>query len=191
MLLIVTSDHGMALGEHGHLGHESQLYDEFTKVPLFVKPGAATPGAPKPGTEIPGLVQSVDLFPVVLGHAGVPVPAGIDGLAWGRGREDALAWLYKDVRLAGLHPDLLDRELRSAEHDSWKLIESTAGESWLYDLRADRGESRSVAANRPDRRFDLAEVLGQRLAFDAVRHASETSDDPELLERLRALGYIH
>jgi len=36
-LIIVTSDHGQLLGEHGRLGHGVFLYDELLRVPLLIK----------------------------------------------------------------------------------------------------------------------------------------------------------
>ena len=36
-LIIITSDHGQLLGEHGKLGHEIFLYDELLEVPLLIK----------------------------------------------------------------------------------------------------------------------------------------------------------
>ncbi len=36
-LVIVTSDHGQLLGEHGRIGHGNFLYDELLRVPLFIK----------------------------------------------------------------------------------------------------------------------------------------------------------
>jgi len=36
-LIIVTSDHGQLLGEHGRIGHAVFVYDELLRVPLFIK----------------------------------------------------------------------------------------------------------------------------------------------------------
>lgn len=36
-LIIVTSDHGQLLGEHGRFGHGIFLYEELLRVPLFIK----------------------------------------------------------------------------------------------------------------------------------------------------------
>ena len=36
-LVILTSDHGQLLGEHGWIGHGIFLYDELVKVPLTIK----------------------------------------------------------------------------------------------------------------------------------------------------------
>ncbi|WP_167914176.1 sulfatase-like hydrolase/transferase [Thermococcus sp. 21S9] len=36
-LIVVTSDHGQLLGEHGRIGHGNFLYDELLRVPLLIK----------------------------------------------------------------------------------------------------------------------------------------------------------
>ena len=42
-LIVVTSDHGEALDEHGHTRHVINLYDELLHVPLMIKPPAGSP----------------------------------------------------------------------------------------------------------------------------------------------------
>ena len=85
MLVVITSDHGEALGEHGSIGHGTSLYEEMIRIPLVIKPGHR--GGPVPqGDQISGPLESVDVFATILDHAGVGTPARTDGLPWGRGR---------------------------------------------------------------------------------------------------------
>ncbi len=74
-LLVVTSDHGEAFGEHGYLWHERGVYDELVRVPLLVRlPGGELPG------EITALTQSIDLLPTVFDLIEVPYPRqGVQG----------------------------------------------------------------------------------------------------------------
>lgn len=189
LLVIVTADHGEALGEHRYIGHGVQLYDELVHVPLLVKSGAGTPEAPAAGTTWPALVQSVDLFPMVLQHAGVPVPEGIDGVAWGRGRGAALSWAYLSGTYADRYPLRFNRQLRAVESAGWKLIVSDRGGLELYDLGADPGELKNLAANHPDRVASLAALLGP--AEPAARAQTQRPPLPaDVLERLRSLGYV-
>jgi len=190
-LVIVLSDHGEALGEHRLLGHSLHLYDEFVRIPFFVKPGSRSPNAPPPGATVEGLHQPTDVFPLVLEHAGLSVPAGIDGVAWGRGRTVANSWAFAFREQALANPRRFDRLLRSAEHDGMKLIESDRGDLELYDLKTDPAEERNLAQERPDLvarlRALLPEVAPERPDRDAT---SGAQGDPELLEKLRALGYV-
>ena len=184
LLVIITSDHGEALGDHGGLEHSNSLYDEITHVPLIVKPGAHTPGAPPLGSVLSGLIESVDIFPLVLEHSGLPVPGSIDGSAWGAGRTHSFGWLYPK-------PDRDNaEELRSVQSDGWKLVESSSGKVELYNIDRDPAETLdlSVAEKRILRELDKAlnetrhEVNGR---MTPATHLSE-----EMMDELRALGYV-
>lgn len=74
-LIVLTSDHGESLGEHGEPTHGALCYEAVVRVPLlFHFPGAP----PMPGPT--RLVSLVDLFPTILARLGVPVPPGLDGV---------------------------------------------------------------------------------------------------------------
>ncbi|MGZ8711521.1 MAG: sulfatase, partial [Thermoanaerobaculia bacterium] len=71
--VIVTSDHGEALGDHGELTHGLFAYEATLKVPLLV----VAPGV-KPRTEAMA-AQHIDIAPTVLEAAGGPRDAGLPG----------------------------------------------------------------------------------------------------------------
>jgi arylsulfatase A-like enzyme len=190
MLVIITSDHGEAFGEHRALEHGRSLYGELTRVPLIVKPGVGTPGAPPAPSRLGRIVQSVDLFSTVLAHAGVEAPARIDGRVWGRGREEALTWVHFKQRGVGWRPERKTRDLRAIERDDWKLIEWSTGRLELYDLARDPGETRDVAREFPDRRDALRRRLGARPPRRAAAKRGGAAESAETLKRLRALGYV-
>jgi len=185
MLLVITSDHGDAFGEHASLGHGVSLYEELIRVPLVLKPGSA-PAPAAPGEEIPGPLESVDVFATILAHAGVAAPDEIDGIPWGRTRTSAHAWLYSKNPL-GIPSDRFDRERRAVIHAGWKLIESTSGEVELFDLERDPGELRNLADAEPERRLALSALVDSTHSRVFGQGAVE---DAEALERLRALGYV-
>jgi len=194
MLVVVTADHGEAFGEHGAFRHSTQLYDEMERVPLFVKPGRHHPAGFAPGAVVPGPFQSVDLFPTVLAHAGLPVPAGIDGRAWGKGRQVSFAEAYVHPPARAYGPRFR-RELRLAEADGWKLIVASDGTletMELYDLARDPGEKVNVAAAHPERVAALRAAL--QAALSPARHRSaaprgDPGDAGEAAHALRSLGY--
>lgn len=72
-LVVVTADHGEALGEHGELTHGLFAYEATLKVPLVVWGKGVSPG--KDGRA----ARHVDIFPTVMQAAGVspPAPAGL------------------------------------------------------------------------------------------------------------------
>lgn len=76
-LLIVTSDHGEALGERGLFGHNSSVDDTMTAIPLIARFPAPFPGRPQGRSD--ALVSTIDVAPLVLESVGVPVPAAFAG----------------------------------------------------------------------------------------------------------------
>ncbi len=94
-IVVVTSDHGHLIGEHGLIGHH-YLYDENLLVPLMI----AGPSGRGAGRRVSQQVRLVDVVPTVLELAGLPLPEGVDGVSlapWMDGRaEDAPdeAWSY-------------------------------------------------------------------------------------------------
>jgi arylsulfatase A-like enzyme len=75
-VFIFTSDHGDMQGSHG-LKNKNIFYEESVRVPLIVK----VPGGPK-GIVSDELVSSVDLFPSIIGYAGLPKEKTAEGLSF-------------------------------------------------------------------------------------------------------------
>jgi len=74
--VIVTSDHGFFLGEHGWVGkNEPPVYDVLARTPLL----AWVPGAARTGESVEALTAAVDLYPTMLELLGVEVPERTHG----------------------------------------------------------------------------------------------------------------
>jgi arylsulfatase A-like enzyme len=73
-LLLLTSDHGEELLDHGRVGHGGTLYDEVLHVPLLIRP----PGGAE-ASRIAEPVRLLDVLPTLAAAAGVPAPAGLEG----------------------------------------------------------------------------------------------------------------
>jgi hypothetical protein len=70
-VLVVTSGHGIALGEHGILGWQnSRLHGEMLHLPLILR----YPDKSDCGRRVPDLSQSIDLPATIAELYGVPVP---------------------------------------------------------------------------------------------------------------------
>jgi arylsulfatase A-like enzyme len=81
--VVVTSDHGEGLGDHGHMAHGWNLHEELVRIPLIVR----APGIPR-NSRLLGPVQLEDLMPTLLALMGLRAPEGLDGrnlLPWIRG----------------------------------------------------------------------------------------------------------
>jgi len=175
LVVAVTADHGEALGEHGELTHGFFVYEGALRVPLVI----AGPGVPV--ARRPGLARAVDLVPTILAAVGAPIPAGLDGasLLSGPPREEAYA--------ETLYPETFGwAGLRSLRRGALKYIDAPRPE--LYDVEADPGEERNILATRS------ADAERLRRGLEALRAteraALPAADDPEVAEKLRALGYV-
>ena len=73
--IILLSDHGQGLGDHGEEAHGLLVYDEALRVPLIVKPAASE----ESGRRVSALVQLADITPTVLDLAKAPVPDDLAG----------------------------------------------------------------------------------------------------------------
>jgi arylsulfatase A-like enzyme len=190
-LVIVTSDHGEGFGEHGAFRHSVLVYEEMLRVPLFIKPGRRRPPEMAAGATLPGPWQPTDFFPTVLDHAGLPVPAGLDGFAWGRGRTASFAASYLHLAAKTLHRRY-HSERWAVEEEGWKLIVASDGKLELFDLAADPGEQTDLAAAQPAR----VRRLRARLAATGLtrppgdRTGGDGDKDGELERSLRSLGYV-
>jgi arylsulfatase A-like enzyme len=162
-LLIVTSDHGEAFGEHGMLLHGRQLYDELVRVPLVVLGPEATGFAG--GRVIEGSVGLTDLMPTVLDLAGAPIPDDLDGVSMlplVRGQKTGRPVISEESRTPLRTSGQSDALVQSVRNESWKVIvtyERGAGTviEEAYDLRTD-----------PEEQLNLADKDGRatNLAFD-------------------------
>ena len=74
-LVIVHSDHGQALGEHGRFGHGQDLNEPAMRVPLLMR----FPPAVAAGRRSDRTVRNVDLLPTILDYAGVDWRGRTDG----------------------------------------------------------------------------------------------------------------
>jgi hypothetical protein len=70
--VVVVSDVGQSLGEHGVVGPiRPWLHEEVVHLPLLIR----LPGQAHAGRRVSALVQAVDLAPTLAGLQGVPFPA--------------------------------------------------------------------------------------------------------------------
>jgi arylsulfatase A-like enzyme len=76
LAVVVTSNHGEELGDHGGMGHGRSLFEELVHVPLVV----AVPG--QTASETSALVSLIDVMPSLLEIADAPPVAGLDGISF-------------------------------------------------------------------------------------------------------------
>lgn len=182
LLIVLTADHGEALGEHEELTHGFFVYDSTMRVPLIISwPGRIPPAT---GTEP---VQLIDLAATILDLLELPPLTRTDGRSIAQGLTGG------DLEV---HPALMETWLPwtyygwaplSAWLDGpWKLIDAPTAE--LYDVHADPHENDDLAGKSPAvaDRLDLA--LGAMQS--SAGRVAETSTDDDVMQRLRSLGYV-
>ena len=131
-LVVLLSDHGDQLGEHGMAGKMGNLYEASIRVPLVIR----LPGAAHAGADRPQLVELVDLFPTICDLLGVPHPEGRQAPA-GRSLAPVTADAGAEHRRV-VHATLLEGHM--ARTGSLKLNFYADEKSELYDLAADPEE---------------------------------------------------
>ncbi len=146
-IVVVTSDHGESLYEHGLVGHSS-LYDHDLKVPLVI----AAPHAAALGQRVGTQVRSVDIAPTLADLAGLPPFAGIDGkslVPFLRGEtapgRDAWSYALSTTRGVSLR-NAGQRKLIAQD----TIFDPFRGTLEVYDLRRDPGELRNLSAGVAD-----------------------------------------
>ena len=189
MLVVITSDHGEALGEHGLIGHTSSLYDVMIRVPMVLRiGGSGLSDVPPPGSRWSRPMHLVDIAPLVLNHARI-TGFGCDGRLPGQPIGPLRSWSFPSR--AQIRADArFRRELRSVETEGWKLIEDDAGRFELYDLSGDPEELRDTANAYPELVDWLRALLGARTVYRTEFLGDDRKLSEDALQRLRALGYV-
>jgi arylsulfatase A-like enzyme len=209
--VVVTSDHGESLDEHGIFFEHHGLYEPQVRVPLVV-------GGPAiPTQRRDELVQLYDLAPTTLDVLGVDATLDCDGRSlapllgrsgdWGD-REHVVIQEAHAQRRIGVRSD----RYKFLKHECDEVLERERGDSFrcgycetvhgdrreLYDLEADPGESENIVEAAPDRAAALEDAASTYFdsltdpGADAALDQDETveyEDEQAVLDRLEDLGY--
>ena len=135
--VIFTSDHGLAVGQHGLMGKQN-LYDHSTRIPLLI----SGPGIPR-GKRVNTMVYQHSMFATTCELAGVPVPKTVEfpslvDLLRGEEREkhDAVFSFYRNFQ----------RSVRTKDHKL--IVYPQAHVTQLFDLNKDPWEMHNLAEKR-------------------------------------------
>lgn len=178
-LIVLVSDHGEGLDDHGEEEHGVLLYRETIHVPLLVK----LPGNERAGQASAAPVGLMDVAPTVLDLLGVPAPAAMTGRSvLAAGTPDAPRRIYAETFYPRLHMGW--SELFSLVDGRHHLIDGPDPE--LYDLTADAAERRNLRAS--ERRL-FAEMDGELERYDRELKPPAALDE-ETRQAMAALGYL-
>lgn len=193
-VFVVTSDHGVSLGEHGKLYHGSCLYDTTIHVPLIVS------GASR-SDDIEAPVGIIGLYQTLLEVAGIDVPPHARGTNLFKPEDECVLaemfgsdeWLERHAREH--HSEEMARMVaatrRALVRGDQKLIRNEdTGETELYDIANDPTEEFPLSdSDRTDR---MEQRLDEIIDTFSVRenHGEQANLNEEMKENLRNLGYL-
>lgn len=177
--IIVLSDHGEGLGDHGEIEHGVFVYRESIQVPLLVK----LPDNRRAGEEIGSPVSLVDLMPTVLSSMGIAIPAGLGGndllgTALPPGRR-----VYAESYYPRLHYGW--HELHALIDDDFHFVDAPSVE--LY-ATADAAQLTNVAEGNRRVVGAMREDVGRILAAHPFEEPAVAS--AEDMKKLESLGYL-
>jgi tetratricopeptide (TPR) repeat protein len=182
--IVLLSDHGEGLGDHGEQEHGLFVYDEAVHVPLIIK----QEGNAGSGRRINDVVQHIDLVPTILDLVKASIPAGLRGrslkpLLDGSGRLTESP-VYSEALYARYHFGW--SELTAITDDRYRYIKAPREE--LYDLKRDPRERENLAPDRAQQRLAMRGAIDRLVAGSTIQPPASVSADAR--ERLQALGYV-
>jgi arylsulfatase A-like enzyme len=206
-LLIVTSDHGEHVGEHGLADHHASVDDHLVRVPFVAwGPGVVPRGRTR------GIHEFVDVLPSMATLLETDIPAQYlgerrTGLFTADDDADARpyafaewrAWTEKEAgRLAKRNPSFdytgLGQDLVCVRDNEWKLVRSADGAEALFHVESDPAEEVDLCGSAPEIVQRLRKPLDEALAaWGAWQQPEQELSDVERQEieaHLSQLGYI-
>ncbi|HHO49851.1 MAG TPA: DUF1501 domain-containing protein [Deltaproteobacteria bacterium] len=199
-VVVLTSDHGENLGDHGLFNHRFALWRSLARVPLVLWHPELSP------RRIETPVTTRDLFPTLSRLAGLPPPPLPDAGDLLLRPSPAITYLAKPLRreietVASVYPEVrIEPWMRSGhalDDGDRRLIAWDDGQLQLFDPRADPGELQPLdEPGRAAALHDRLEAYREQVPpYDPTQRGP--GDDPvhvrasqeELRAQLEALGY--
>ncbi|HEY0157469.1 MAG TPA: sulfatase-like hydrolase/transferase [Thermoanaerobaculia bacterium] len=174
-VIVVLSDHGEGLGDHGEAEHGIFLYREAIQVPLLLK----LPKSERGGTSIDAPVGLIDVLPTIAALTGFEVPPA------GKGTSLLTPPPARAIFSETLYPRL---------HLGWSELRSLVDAKFHY-IEAPRAELYAASDVREqqnilERERRAAAAMRQALAPFSRDIPSAGTADPEAAKKLASLGYL-
>jgi arylsulfatase A-like enzyme/Flp pilus assembly protein TadD len=182
--IVVLSDHGEGLGDHGELEHGLFVYDEVVRVPWIMK----LAGNRSAGRTVDAPVQHIDLLPTIAAMANIAPPVGLRGRDLGPALSGLAALPPQGIYSEALYPRYHFgwSELVALTDDRYRFIKAPRDE--LYDLERDPDEKQNIVQERGQAASAMRSALDALVAGRPIDTPSAISAEDR--QRLAALGYV-
>ena len=191
-LVVITSDHGEELYDHGGWSHGHTVYEELVRIPLIVWCPSLVPG----GRVVEGVARHVDIMPTILAAGGLEPESmemwfeGVNLWPFVRGGSDPCIDLpaLSEVCSAGSSA----RSLRIGDMKIIQVLRGSVGENLLFDVSVDPKEQSDLAAMRPEVLQSMLTALEQMITESVSRKQTVRTGtiDERTRRRLASLGYV-
>lgn len=192
-LVVVVSDHGEELWDHGGFEHGHSLYQELLRIPLIIA------GAGLPPATIDARVSLLDLAPTILGwlDLGLRLPDAQGSNLWPLGHSQigdatifatGILWgAEKQALITGQHKLIWNTTDLRGKHNVF--VTPRVPYAQLFDLAADPNEVTDLADTASAKVRDLRRALQHHISAAALLKRQQTHPSDDLRHDLRALGY--
>ena len=184
--IVMLSDHGESLGEHGESEHGFFIYNSTVHIPLIVKP---TAGRGFPTTRVAAPVETTAIASTLLQLAGIPANSEkqfhlpLDLKSTSSSDDSVYSETFYPFSSFGWSP------LHALQTARFHYIEAPNPE--LYDLATDPEEKNNIFSQQAATVSVLKDKLQKLLANNPFRTTNSGAGlSPDAQEKLRALGYV-
>lgn len=184
-LIVFTADHGEGLGQHKERTHGIFAYESTLHVPMIF----AGPGVPQ-GKRLATLTRSIDIAPTILDIMHFPASSNMDGRSlvkiWTAPQEPPNITTYFEALSVSINRNWAP--IRGFYKGDYKYTYLPVPE--LYHLPDDPLEQNNLCSSDADL---CKQYQSEFLQFEktvGVQEVATQEVDPEVAEKLRALGYV-
>ncbi len=200
-MVVLLSDHGELIGEHGLLGHMAGLFRELIDIPMMIK----YPNGVMAGREDSKLRQSHDVFAAILDLIGSETPRTDDAVSLLEmdGRKRAISqltsnnFMMDEIEKEGgdLRQELVQyaRPMMAVIQDNLKYVESSGGNKWLFERTSDPAEERNLvgASAWVSTLQQCREMMRDEIELTRFTPSVDSPQmEEETVQRLKAMGYL-
>lgn len=156
--MIITSDHGEALGEHGLYHHGLDSYEEFVRIPLLLK----SPSSRQMPRQIMTPVSLIDASFTALASAGLTPPSEFQGEDLHRVGQQERRWpVISQQLIMEVDGTPVRQQSLLVEGDSRFMWDRVSGRTWHFDISQDTAQTGPMAPRdlRESKRKKLESIL--------------------------------